>query len=100
MHNLDRMMQQKKIVPHYLAGVWIQKTRDAKRVKWLAEFQDAQARGYRTSFFKDFLILRIPGLPHLIVTDILNGHEKICPSIGAAMGHIQEKTFRCTYLMP
>ncbi len=99
MHSLDKTMKENKIVLPRLAGVVIQRTRDAKRARYASEFKDAKAKGLTASFFKDFLIVGMDGIPHVAVTDILRGREIVCPSIGAAMGFIQAKLFHQGYLV-
>lgn len=86
-------MRENQVQHHRLAGVVIQRARDARRSLWAAEFQDAKEKGLAASFFKDYFIIGIDGLPHVVITNILNGREKVCPSIGAAMGFIQGKLF-------
>jgi len=100
MHSLDRTMQEKRFIPNRLAGVVIQKTRDAKRKKWMHEFEDAKAKGFPASFFKDFLVIGFDVVPHVVVIDLLNEREKVCCSIGAAMGYMQGKVFDREHLAP
>lgn len=86
-------MRQKRIVPHPLTGVQIQKARDQRRILRFAEVSEARSKGLPVSFFKDFMVIGCDLVPHVVVTDLITNREIVCRSIGAAMGYMQGKVF-------